>query len=108
MADFDKTKEYCTIFTKEKNYFGQDGKGFDMQTLEEVMVAQPPATITTPKSLAPLDILKCKFCGKTYRLGKTDKTKKSAISRMERHLKKEHSESINNGDYKQELGDKDE
>lgn len=51
MSKLDKTKPYGTAFIGDNSYYGQDGKYFDMNTLEEVV---PP--VHKNKDFA------CKFC----------------------------------------------
>jgi hypothetical protein len=48
----DKTKDYGIAFIGDKTFFGQNGKLFDMNTLEEVAPPKPPPTT-----------FKCNSCG---------------------------------------------
>ena len=93
----DQSKPYGKAFVGPDTYFGQDGRYFNMETLEEVVLEQA-ATPTPQEAKAPQEpaTVSCKECGKSYKLGPTEKTKAVAVQRMKAHLEKEHGINLEN------------
>lgn len=58
MALLDKSRHYGVVGCASWKLYSQDGKFFDMDTLEEV----EPATIRSDEP-KPASVLTCKFCG---------------------------------------------
>lgn len=52
----DETRPYCFAGIGNRRFYGQDGKHFDMNTLEEVDIS----TLSSNKSKS---VLTCTFCG---------------------------------------------
>lgn len=97
MDKLDETKPYGFAFVDKGKYFGQEGRYFDMSTRDEVILDKKP-TGQADKGKADPESVTCKYCGKQYKLGKTDVTRKGAVTRMKNHLEKEHSEELKNAD----------
>ena len=85
-----ENKPYGIYSEGPNSYFGQDGRIFNMQTLEEVVRPGTAATPEQPQERPTEEVGVCKVCGKEYKCGPTEKTKAIAIARLKAHLEKEH------------------
>lgn len=103
MVKLNRSKNYGQNGQKVKEseflWFTQDGKNFNPATDNEiedldVFLGLAPAKKKAAEAPKTEDIIKCKYCDKSYKLGTTPAQKLRAVQFMEGHLQREHPEKL--------------
>ena len=90
-----KVKGQSFVYYEQGGIYFNPANELEIPDLDAFLGKKKVAS-TTATTKAPVleDVIKCKYCGKTYKMGDTDATKARAVKFMESHLSKHHPEAL--------------